>query len=179
MSSKINVKEILSGHFRTLTNSSGKISVADLVTFFLVPVILGGLPAAYGCNLSKDLVGLLVNFGSILTALLLSVLVLVYDQESKLDPRREPSHDAKKRLLKDLYFNISFSIIGAMTLVVLCFVHTAASGVYHDVVTKTFNFRVKYDVLLLSPAIIFISSNLLLNIVMIVKRLHSLLITRN
>lgn len=167
MSSKINVTDIILGHIATLADPSGKRSIMDYVTFFAVPTLFAVLGCMAKYNLKSEVSSMLVNFGAIFTALLLSVLVLVYDQESKLSDVRniDPLFDAKKKLLKELYYNICFSIISSIFLVGLCFVHSIMSKTSGGV----------YAVYVLTPLIIFVTANLILTIVMIVKRMHAML----
>lgn len=177
MSSKINILGIVKGHFSTLTHSNGKVLLSDVFTFALSPLILSGISMYAGFNLTDNLSSLLVNFGAIFTALLLSVLVLVYDQESKLNDKGKgtPLFASKKRILNELYYNISFSILLAITLVVSCFLH----AVFKDCKTSVYDFfDIIYDVYLITPAVIFLIASLILNIVMIVKRMHSLLVCK-
>ncbi|WEJ70350.1 hypothetical protein [Pseudomonas sp. PSE14] len=183
MSSKINIKEIVLGHFGTLGDVDGGWSWLDFVTFCCVPVLFGFLSIASGFLLTKDISSLLVNFGAIFTALLLSVLVLVYDQESKLDERRQRDIDlkrpvdslypAKKKLLDELYYNISFSILSSLVLIAICFAFSVADSFIVDK-TKT-SFSLVLSKLFFTPIAVVVCVNLLLTIVMIVKRLHSLL----
>lgn len=180
MSSKVNILEIVAGHIGTLVDPKDRRSIADYVTFFLVPLLVAGLGLMAGYNLNKDVVSMLVNFGAIFTALLLSVLVLVYEQENKLDAisGADPLIAAKKKLLKHLYYNICFSIVGSVFLVALCFLHT----VIFKLKTKFFvgdrELVLVYSQVIVTPLIIFVMSNLLLTIVMIVKRMHAMLTIR-
>ncbi|WP_347987274.1 hypothetical protein [Methylomonas sp. AM2-LC] len=181
MSSKLNITEIILGHFKTLKNSNGNFSKADISVFFIMPLIFTFFSIYSSFRLNDDITSLLVNFGSIFTALLLSVLVLVYDQESKLDAVKnsDPFFTIKKELLRELYYNISYSIICSLLLVLLCFIHSIVES-------KCFLFNVfdmtlcfKYDEYLATPLVIFITSNLFLNIIMIVKRMHAMLISHH
>lgn len=184
MSSKVNIKDIVLGHFATLRNTDGRFSIMDFVTFCFVPVLVGALCVSAGFNLNDDIASLLVNFGAIFTALLLSVLVLVYDQESKLDDRQVGSveagrapdefYNAKKRLLDELYLNISYSILCSLILIASCFAFSVAdSFVVKDAAAPTVGLFLSK--VIFTPVAVIISVNLLLTIVMIVKRLHSLL----
>jgi hypothetical protein len=177
MSSKINVKDIVLGHIATLSDPSGKRSVADYFTFFFVPGLVCILGLLAGYNLNKDVSSMLVNFGAIFTALLLSVLVLVHDQESKLSlaAKVDPLLQPKKILLGQLYYNICFSILSSIVLVALCFIHSV-------IIRLSFEFMVDGRVMhfsvaafVVTPAIIFVTANLLLTIIMIVKRMHAML----
>lgn len=176
MSNRINICDIVIGHFRTLRQTrNNKIGITELLVFIVLPVVLSISIVFIPLN-SKDIISLLVNLGSIFSALLLSVLVLVFDQEQKLEERRElaeekgraidPLFDVKKSVLEELYYNISYSIFCSILLVSLCLVYTS----------------LKYEILLhsyvLKPLIVFILVNLLLNILMILKRMHTLLVNR-
>jgi hypothetical protein len=180
MSSKINIIEIVTGHFDTLRESDGKRSKSDLVTFFVFPFFIGFVSALSGFNLDTNLSSLLVNFGSIFTALLLSVLVLVYDQETKLNDRSKSDafFDLKKELLSQLYYNISFSILCSVALVLLCFFHSVIAGVHTNINIGKYAVTIKYDVYIVTPVVVFFAANLFLNILMIVKRMHTLLVSR-
>lgn len=177
MSSKVNVSAIIMGHIGTLCDPSGKRSIGDYVTFFLVPCCFAGLGVWAGYNLNKDVSSMLVNFGAIFTALLLSVLVLVYDQESKLNALAsiDPLYAPKKELLGQLYYNICFSILSSIVLVALCFVHSVVVRLALDVVWGESTYHFSYAKYLITPIVIFVTANLLLTIVMIVKRLHAML----
>lgn len=184
MSSKIDVKEIVLGHFGTLSKVEGGWSWYDFLTFCCVPVLFGAGSLAAAFSLNKDIASLLVNFGAIFTALLLSVLVLVYDQESKLDDKkqrdeelRRPSdvfYHAKKRLLDELYFNISYSILSSLVLIAICFGFSIADS-FVDLKATSVSLPQVLSKLLFTPLAVMVTVNLLLTIIMIVKRLHSLL----
>jgi hypothetical protein len=176
MSNRINIYDIVIGHFRTLRQTrNNKIGVVEFLVFIVIPIALSIAIIFIPLN-SKDLISLLVNLGSIFSALLLSVLVLVFDQEQKLDERKEmaeekgkaidPLFDVKKSVLEELYYNISYSILCSILLVSLCLIYTSIKyiTIFHGYILK--------------PLIVFILINLLLNILMILKRMHTLLVNR-
>lgn len=184
MSSKINVIDIIKGHVSALKNSgSNELSKLDLFTFFGVPVIFALIGMTFGYNLSSDVIDIFVNFGSIFTALLLSVLVLIYDQENKLDDKKSssknvPFYDEKKIILNDLYFSICYCVVASMALV---FVSTLDSiFVYcHEINVNDFSLEIDLNSYLFTPICIFLAVNIILTILMIVKRMHMLLTTQN
>lgn len=170
MSSKINVFEIVCGHTKTLNNRQQKISLIDLIIFYLLPAAISGALVYLKINIDTQLLSLLVNFGAIFTALLLSVLVLVYDQEAKVDrteDKKQSSYILKKELLSQLYYNISYSILVSLTLVIVCFIHSMC-GVENKII----------GIYVTTPLAVFITINLFLTIIMIVKRMHVLLTTQ-
>lgn len=184
MSGKINVIAIVKGHFKTFVDVDGAPLAWDYFTFIGVPIICSVLSLLAGFKLDKDAVSLLVNFGAIFTALLLSVLVLVYDQESKLDDRQEFArlnnlapdlqYLSKKELLGQLYFNISFSVVYSLALVAICFLYSVAGGVgkSHPSAADCLS----YVNLGLTSVAVFLSVSSILVVVMIVKRMHTLLV---
>lgn len=182
MSSKINVRGIISGHINTLKDAStSKQSFIDIAVFFLMPFLIALGFAFFKVSLSKEIASLLVNFGSIFTALLLSVLVLVYDQSNKL--KEKDSHDilikTRMSLLNELYYNICYAIIISIMLVLACLVHTILfdKTSTFDIPKTTYQINMNYGLYIFGPIIIFLTSNVILTIVMIVKRMHTLLTT--
>jgi len=190
VSSKINVLGILKQHFRSLSDNSKvepNISVTDLILFLAMPLIVAVAAVAFNFNLSQQLSSLLVNFGSILTALLLSVLVLVYDQEHKLAAREEAlsvdQRDVKsaqfviwRELLVELYSNICYAIVVAIFLVLTCFIHGVLSGWAVSSNVPHFGDLAFYPAqIVFAPIALFLAINLVLTVLMIVKRFHKLL----
>ncbi|TMP45203.1 hypothetical protein CWB96_03780 [Pseudoalteromonas citrea] len=182
MSSKINISDIVVGHFRTLRSSGNdKISFIDLFTFILLPLLLSLVTVLCGLKLSNEMTSLLVNFGAIFTALLLSVLVLVYDQGSKIDEKikedKNQGHflDVKKSLLSELYYNICYSIVVSISLVFLCLVEKSVRGWAASFSISGCDLSFSPSEHLLSPLVAFLTLNLMMTILMIVKRMHVLL----
>lgn len=180
MSSKINIWSIVNGHIVTLKDSSnGKVSLSDYVTFYGVPIAIAVLFSAFGIKVTESANSLLVNFGAIFTALLLSVLVLVYDQGEKLRDFNDETKDykirLKKNLLKQLYFNICYAIVVAVILVFLCLVYTFLPDKKCLVFVGEFYFYFDVKLYFASPLILVSVLNLLLTILMVVKRMHTLL----
>lgn len=181
MSSKINIWTIVTGHIMTLKDSaSGKVSFVDYATFYGLPTLIAILFSIFDIKVTADANSLLVNFGAIFTALLLSVLVLVYDQGEKLrgvkiDQTQSHNIELKTNLLEQLYFNICYAIVAAVALVFLCLVYTFLSDKSCVVSLGTFTFSLDLKLYLASPLILIVVMNLLLTILMVVKRMHTLL----
>lgn len=197
MSKKINIISILNGHFGSLKNEDDSFNFADCFTFKIIPIVVALLFAIFYPKLSNNTISLLVSFGSIFTALLLSVLVLIFDQETKIDDKYEKiliykdqmdkdptlkesitykliysknydeKYPIKKKLLGQLYFNISFSIICALLLVLSCLI-------YSEIIELTFKYVQEIRQVLMF-IVIAILTTIFLNILMIVKRLNVLL----
>lgn len=196
MSSKINIYDIISGHISTLKDSgSDNLNKLDILTFYGLPLLFSVFSISKNFDLNDDLTSLLVNFGSIFTALLLSVLVLIYDQENKLDDKKAmleqtnqtngrfdeiPFYDEKKQILNELYFTICYCVAGSMILVFSAAINSVIKTDSIDlgnIGSISLSFDLNTDVF--TPLCIFIAINLILTIIMIVKRMHVLLTTAN
>ncbi|WP_146131789.1 hypothetical protein [Chromobacterium amazonense] len=181
MSSKINVWHVVTDHFATLKNGD-RYSWIDCAVFLAFPIFISALLAWKEVVLTKDAVSMLVNFGSIFTALLLSLLMLVYEQQNKLEDRNKatsggvPFFDAKKELLDQLYSNITFSVVMSMLIVSLSLIQTMVEG--HEVQLWGdwgLNSKNRLIIYVLSPILLFLTVNAILTIFMIVKRTYALL----
>ncbi|NYS80140.1 hypothetical protein HZS80_20965 [Halomonas glaciei] len=180
MSKKLNVLNIIKEHMGTLkNNATGKASLIDAFVFMLVPFGLAVAAAYFVPVLKNDQLSLAVNFGAIITALLMSVLVLVYDQESKLkstldslpdnaDYSKKKSFYLKIRLMQELYQNICFSIVSALLLVVFSFAQIFIKDIVSDCLGQWF-------LMFLTACIVFFFMNIVLTMLMVIKRFHALL----
>lgn len=172
MSSKIDVREIVSGHFSTMkivSVSPARISWLDLFIFFGAPLAVAVVCPLLGFSAEKDFISLLVNFGSIFTALLLSVLVLVFDKEATISALPDnPIKALKLNILKELYYNICYAILMSMmvaAVAMLCQITVGEDCGWVNIMHVYF----------LSPLSIFLVLNVFLTILMIVKRIHTML----
>ncbi|MBW3525864.1 hypothetical protein KO533_04665 [Shewanella sp. NKUCC05_KAH] len=183
MTSKVNVNGIISGHIETLRDATTKrFLIQDFVTFYLVPAILAITFIFFGVNISKEVASLLVNFGAIFTALLLSVLVLVYDQSSKLksvqsQSESEPIQSVKPILLEQLYYNICYSIVLSIILIVVSLMHSIMFEVSSTLLVPftEINITLEYGKFIFTPVLVFLTVNIVLTIIMVVKRMNALL----
>lgn len=177
MSSKVNVFGIIKGHFATLRDTRGNITFSDAATFVLVPAVSSLAALYFGYCFDKGLIDLLVNFGSIFTALLLSVLVLVYDQKGKCVNNEPESmqQSTAKRVLDELFYNISFSIVCSVALVVLSLTVAFVGDSKAQLQIGEFIFSAAGFSKLMSALIMFVVITIILNVLMIVKRMHIIL----
>lgn len=205
MSSKISVSHIISRHYGTLfINSTRLVKAADFFIFFALPLIVSGISNYAGLVADNDLVSLCVNFGSIFTALLLSVLVLVYDQENKIiDKARQvnsisgsgsssasyinggdvnrlqaPKDSAKRVLMKELYANISYCIVVSVLLVTASAINLGLITIEKGATTHGLLLH-EINTNIFTPFLVFLSMHLLITIVMVVKRLYALLLSND
>jgi len=184
MSLKVNPSSLIRGHYKTLVNDhTGKLSKLDFFTFTFLPIGLCILGVYFNLTINSEFRGALINFGAIFSALLMSVLVLVYEQENKLTEKNKLNeklrqlneyiyneiinYDNKKELLRQLYHNICFAIILSLSIVIFPML---------QIVSTSLNL-IKLNDWLINPIIIFCLYNMILTTLMIVKRMHALLNT--
>lgn len=188
MSAKINMMNIVYGHYNTLSDTKNKISLSDVFSFFIVPLACSLIALTLKFKSTNDTISLAVNFGAIFTALLMSVLVLVYDQQNKINDKIkhykdnrikvddvEPTLKYKLNVMRELYFNISYCIISSIVLVIASSINSIFISI-KETSEKCPDFIIDINYIILTPIIIFIASHLLITILMVVKRLHNLLI---
>lgn len=174
MSSKVNIIQIILEHHKTLKDyESEQVSLSDLFVFVGIPLIIVLINIFFCLTISQELRSALINFGAIFSALLISVLVLVYDQRSKIYDRRKkisleqhPNFDALYTTLKELYHNICYGILISLLLVVFSLL---------QIVTVDLEFS-KLNLYVINPLVVFAICSTILTTLMIVKRLHKLLL---
>lgn len=174
MSSKVNIIQIILEHHKTLKDyESEQVSLSDQFVFVGIPLIIVLINIFFCLTISQELRSALINFGAIFSALLISVLVLVYDQRSKIYDRRKkislgqhPNFDALYTTLKELYHNICYGILISLLLVVFSLL---------QIVTVDLEFS-KLNLYVINPLVVFAICSTILTTLMIVKRLHKLLL---
>lgn len=185
---KINVLGIVAGHFRTLKNHrTGKVSVGDVFLFYIVPAIFVIVFYFAERDLSKDLVNIVVTAGSIFTALLLNLLILVYDQKSKLnslpnsgDGLVQNSRSLRGQILNESYYNIAYCTIFSLIIVFFCVIHMYFFKVVWQIDVPTGEvYKFKPSLQLISPIIVYIGIHLLLSLLMVIKRIFLLMQTED
>lgn len=130
---KINIYWLIRNHVSSL-KSDGQTSLSkmDMSLHFIFPLIASFIVCYFFKVMPSTVVGIMVNFGSITTALLMSAVVMVYDQKSKIIEKRDKEVekgtgrvDDKIRtytqnilLYKELCRNICFAILTSIIIVI-------------------------------------------------------------
>ena len=184
MSQKINLAGIVVGHYSTLQDAdTNRTSCVDISAFYLLPIALAISGACLGLDLSSAVVDAIVNASAIFTGLLLNLLVLVYDQKSKV-----PAVDVAKtgweknqvrhRIINELYYNISYATLISLLVLTLSVIHLCAEDIRTalDIPYTAYVLDVDWSRYLTSPMLVFLGVNLLLTIFMVLRRIYSLLI---
>ena len=180
MSSKISVTDIVNNHFSTYKDESGRIVISDWVVMVLFPLGVAIAGSIFNLAISSSAYASIVTAGAIFTGLLLNLLVLVYDQKTKLldknikgDSPEFAKYAIRKRVIEEVHYNISYSIVLSLLLVVWAVVATLD-------ISKTFslpyfNYCFEVVVWFVNLPLVFLSLHLILTILMILKRVHRLI----
>ncbi len=125
---KINFIGIIRSHFSTLKDDGdSKFSKPDICTHVLFPAAVS-LVICYTSGIMKPgVTSILVNFGAITTALLMSAVIMVYDQKSKIKEKNADEKDNSKKVLNntrirlytELCHNTCYAILTSIAIVVL------------------------------------------------------------
>lgn len=129
---KINVIKIIVEHIGTLKQfDDNKYSKTDVFLFIVLPLIVAFILTFFNIKLTNNLITIFITAYSIFAALLFNLLFLIYDlgtkNNSSMDKYNgevngQPSESKlklKRRLLKETYVNISYSITIAIFLLIL------------------------------------------------------------
>jgi hypothetical protein len=169
---KINISSIVGDHVKTLVDfRTGKGSLNDLLLNVIAPVIVSLILVYTHVFLSDDIINILIAALSIFVGLLLNLLVLLFTIIDKIKEQLAQKFDKidtefirsvflKKKYLKEIYSNISFSILISLISIILILFCSCSS-----IVIKTiFNFVSYYFLILF-----------LITILMVLKRVNILL----
>ncbi|QEL56461.1 hypothetical protein [Chromobacterium paludis] len=164
MLSKINIKSIIISHVKTLRNStSPDVCWSDFIVFYIIPFVFAlGLSIKF--DITESFVNGVVTAASIFAGLLLNLLVLVYTVLSRQRPT-PPDQNSKNRreifekILTETFSNISYSILISVVLVATCLLFYIKGGYF-----PTGN----------RLLILFLIFQLIITLLMILKRIHSL-----
>lgn len=174
MTSKINISCILKDHFQTLKNERTKsFDALDISVFFGLPIAIGSVSFFLKAQMDDNSVTTLISAASIFSGLLINVLVLIYSLNEKSiqnpegnDHSENDNHDVNKKtlekeLLKEIFANISFSILISMMLIIsLSFLVFLKPG---------------YLAIIFTSISIALCTNFCLTLLMGLKRIHILL----
>ena len=166
MISKINILKIIVDHFETHKNyTNGKTNISELILFYVLPIAVALYLVLTGIYFKESIVDILITSFSIFTALLFNLLLLVFDiiRRNSDNNGNEDQRKVKLKntLLKQVYSNISYSIlISIISLLLLLFLQVVSN----EVVCKIINF-----------VVFFMALNFILTLLQILKRIHILL----
>jgi hypothetical protein len=165
---KISVRDIVADHADTLRDyGTGRISVADALLFFGIPIAIGVAAIWAGIRIRVSAVSAILTASAIFIGLLpnLLILVLTFLMNLKGDPSDQALR-TRKQLMREITAHVSFSFV--LSLAVASAATTALLLLPDD------NHPV-------GPALTFIlvagSVALLLALLMLIRRMHVLVVT--
>lgn len=184
MSGKINIAGIVRAHLATLRDhGQDRVSWIDVTVLFICPAIVAFVLFLSEAKPTSGLVGALINASAILVGLLLNLLVLMFDQRSKVSERIEklkaqaatcpkgtPDFEGlsaklqlRSSLISETVANISFTTV-------LCIVSLCSLLFYSafDETSAIFLGRITYALNA------FVWVNVVLTILMVMKRVFAL-----
>ena len=177
---KINIWRIIYNHIKTLRDSSGKLSLKDISFHTILPSAISLFLVYKTGIIHKDILSSLVNFGAITTALLMSAVVMIYDQKNKVKEKLAEDHE-KDRIKRHLYrrenlysqlcCNICYSIISSIIVVVLSIACTFNWFEQSSTIPSPISHDIYYSIFCaLSFIIYFFFSSTIITFLMIMKR---------
>lgn len=165
MFSKVNITDIFLDHISTLKdNRTGKLSRSDVFVFFLLPLFVSITLVYFGFLIEKQFATILLAGFSAFAALLLNLLLLIFDIADKVK-KSEKDVNIFFNLLEEIYINISFCISMSVLLIIII------SGFFLGIENSIF-------LCLISFFGYFISLVFILSLLMVLKRIYRLLSTK-
>lgn len=184
MSGKINITGIVRAHWKTLRDhGQDRTSWIDVTVLFVCPAIVALVLFWSAVTPNSGLVGALINAAAILVGLLLNLLVLMFDQRSKVAERIEkmkalaescpkgaPDYEGMRAKLQLRSSLISETVANISFTTVLCIVSLCSLLFYSafDGTSAVLLGRVTYALNA------FVWVNVILTILMVMKRVFAL-----
>lgn len=179
MSTKVGIGLILKQHFSTYKNERDERSYFDWLLMVVMPLFVAMGVTIFGGKISVGFYSNIVTAGAIFTGLLLNLLVLVYDQKTKIielnikgDDKRYIKYALRKRIIDEVHYNISYCILICLLSIVISTI--ASSMVDNKAVVINLN-SVDFSSWIVDFPLVFLGVHLILTILMILKRVHKLI----
>jgi hypothetical protein len=161
---KLNVWKIIRDHFSTFRNyATGERSVGDFVIFLGLPLAIASVVLWRDINFKPSVLGGMLSAFSIFAGLLLNLLLLICGFTG--DQRfagTDAATTTRRNFLREVYFNLAFSILVAIGIVALTLATIAVVDDHGTYRTVTF-------------VLTFLIAQFVLTIVMVLQRIHTLL----
>ena len=168
--SKIDVIPIVKRHLETLIDhGTEKRSKADISLFFGVPFIVSGVAAYYRVSLTADILTAVLASFSIFAGLLLNLLLLVYARAGE-EVKADIFATTIKNFVRQLSANIEYAVLVSVFVVIFSLVAMIT-------LNKQSNVAI-YSGLSISTVLIFLTTNFLLTLLMVLKRMHAMLVEK-
>ena len=119
----ISVLDIISNHLNCFRNQKGKLLIAPVIDYLVLPFFMGAATAGMK-SINDASINIITVIVSILTAMLFTMLTMVIDMNGKI--KENPDYYSKeaeisKKALSETYYTIMFEILVSIVLLLLCF----------------------------------------------------------
>lgn len=127
---KINIWQVLLKHYRTMTDQRGVTLWQDIFIHFFLPGIISVVVCILYGTMRPSISAVFVNFGAITTALLMSAVIMIYDQkqktifkisdiiENKKPTTNLPALETNRKVYEQLCHNVAYAILTSVILVI-------------------------------------------------------------
>lgn len=178
MFSKISIFGIIKDHIETLKdNRTNKIYIPDIILFFVIPGIISSVMIQFEIRLNDGFVNALITSFSIFSALLFNLLLLVYSISDKpenkyknLDALENERIIRRRRLLREIYINVSFLILISTIAVVSLLTYFLKASNCNILVIDICSLK-----WLLALIVYYLAAQFILTLLMVLKRIYRLL----
>ena len=169
MLSRINILGIVYDHFKTLRklgSQSKRIYWADFLLFIVVPALAAALFVFRDISI-KNYTGNLIAAVAIFGGFLFNLLAIIYSQIDKIrDDARQEDSFLKKKFVREIHVNISYSIVLSLTVIICLLICTVEIPRFHyDFIAKKLLLGFTY----------FLLGKFLLTLLMVLNRVYILL----
>lgn len=161
MSAKLNLRHVITDHWRTLYDyRTDKLDWSDVFTFYIVPALLTAGLLWLGMRLGGTEVTVLITALSIFAALLFNLLLLTH---SIVTDTAKEIHARRHELLQEIYAHISYAILVSVVAIVFLLAYVVLPS------------RSTWVCVLTSAAVYFLVLNFLGTLLLILNRIHVML----
>jgi hypothetical protein len=163
---KINIIRIVAAHFETFRDAAGNREVGDFALFLGLPLVMSIAAYYFGWFLYLDALNAMLAAFSIFAGLLLNLLLLVYTFSNNGSP--SALANIRKRFVRELHDNLAFAVV--VSVVIVCIALVSISQIRTQ--DRTQNAHAGQ---IMSSILIFFTTNFVLTLLMVLKRIHVIL----
>lgn len=180
---KINIWQVLLKHYKTMSDQRGVTLRQDIFIHFWLPAIISFIVCYFYGTMRPSIAAIFVNFGAITTALLMSAVIMIYDQKQKtvfkITEIREgntsttnlPALETNKIVYDQLCHNVAYAILTSVILVIT----SVMISFFPDDITSLRKLHFSIPVYVLSYIAYAAFFTTVITFLMVIKRFSSIL----